>query len=213
MTKLFTVLMVLSLYSCVQEDKKSLPILGRRTVDIKVVNGEEIVDTIYQKVPAFSFTNQDGKEITNEFCKGKIYTADFFFTFCSSICPVTKRNMLELQEAFQDDDRIAFLSHSLAPDHDTPEVLKDYADKLGANTATGQWQFLTGTEEKIYEMAVQSYFIAALKDSTAPDGIDHSGKIILVDTKGRMRGYYEGTDKKEIERLIEEAKELMDEEF
>lgn len=199
-------------FGCVScsEDRK-LPILGRRDAVKKIVDGKEVVDTVYQTVPQFSFLNQDSVVLTNDFVKGKIYTADFFFTTCPSICPKVKKNMLKLQEAYKGDDRISFLSHSLDPDYDTPSILKKYAKDLGVETE--QWQFLTGDRDKIFELSVQAYYVAAVLDAQAPGGINHSGKIILIDTKGRMRGYYEGTKEEQVDQLIKDVEVLLDEEF
>ncbi len=208
MTRILILFALTVSFAC--EKERKLPILGRKEAVVKLVDGQEVTDTIYQTVPKFTYTNQDGQVVTNNTVSGKIYTADFFFTTCTTICPIGKRNMLKLQEAYKDDDRILFLSHSLDPVHDTPAVLKDYAQKLGADTK--QWIFLRGDREKTFELA-NEYLIAAVPDSTAPDGINHSGNIMLIDTEGRMRGFYNGLTEEGIDQLIADIKILMDEEF
>lgn len=196
------------LYSC--GEKRTLPILGQRYAEKNMVDGKEVVDTVYQTVPKFEFLNQDSVIITNSFNKGKIYTADFFFTTCPTICPVVKRHMLKVQEAFLDDDRINFLSHTLDPLNDSPSELKKYRTNLGVKT--DRWQFLTGDRDETFRLS-NLCLVAAVPDLEAPGGINHSGKIILIDTKGRMRGFYEGTNEEEVDKLIEDIKVLLDEEF
>lgn len=195
-------LIACTLFSC---GTKELPIYGRKT---EVINGS---DTVYQNytVPAFSFENQDGKNVTNESLKGKIYCTDFFFTTCRSICPTVNGNLVKVQEAFNGNNDVRFLSHTLDPESDTKEILKDYANKMGADLAT--WDFVTGDESTIYEFAEKHYFITAKKDEAVLDGIDHSGRVILVDKKGRIRGYYDFTEDENVELLVDDIKLLENE--
>lgn len=161
-------------------------------------------------IPNFSFENHDGKVITNEFLKGKIYIADFFFTSCPGICPIMQNQLIRVQKAYEGNENIVFLSHSLDPENDSKEVLKNYADRLGANTQN--WYFVRGTEEQTYKMAGQGgYFISAKADENAPGGIDHSGRFILVDKDGHIRNYYEGTEEEDVDRLINDLKILLKE--
>ncbi|MCP4520558.1 MAG: SCO family protein [Cytophagales bacterium] len=195
---IFALALVSLLVSC---ETKTLPYIDLR----------ETGTGKHYTIPAFSFENWDGQTITNETLKGKIYVADFFFTSCPGICPVMQNQMARVQKEFEGNPNIYFLSHSLDPDNDSKEVLKSYAERLGADTKS--WFFVRGSEEDIYKMAGQGgYFIPVEKNKDAPGGIDHSGRFILVDKSGNIRGkYYEGTDEESVDQLIDDLKTLLEE--
>jgi len=189
--------------------KKKLPILGERSVDVKILNGQEVIDTIYQTVPDFSLTNQDGKIIDQNTINGKIYVADFFFVTCPTICPRMKKNLLTVYEAYKGNPNILFLSHTIDPEHDSVAVLKNFAERLGADSK--QWHFLTGNRDSIYELATHGYYATALPDSTEPGGYVHSGGLILIDKNRRVRGIYDGTSEKDTKTLMEYMELLLNE--
>ncbi len=138
-----------------------------------------------KKVPDFSFVNQDGDTITNEDYLGKVYIAEFFFTTCPSICPVMSRNLVTLQEEFKDSGDFAIASFTIDPEHDTPEVLKQYAETYGVTNPN--WHFLTGDRQEIYELANTGFGIFANADETVPGGFAHSGLFALIDQEGYVR--------------------------
>jgi protein SCO1/2 len=186
-----------------EETKERLPVLG-----LKEVIGE---DSIYHRIADFKLVNQLGDTISQEEIEGKIYIADFFFTSCPTICPKMKRQMLRVYDAYKENDHIIILSHTIDPGHDSVKVLYDFANQLGINHH--KWYFLTGQKDKIYELAQKSYMAVASEDSTAPGGYVHSGAFILVDTKRRIRGYYDGTSEDDVDQLIKDIKILLREEF
>lgn len=192
-----------------KKDKSRLPILGRKETTQKVVEGEEVIDTTYYTVPGFELLNQDSVLTTVDSLGDVIYTADFFFTTCPSICPIIKKKMMALYEAYKDDPRIKFVSISLDPEYDTPSRLTAYAKGLGVYGE--QWQFLTGDKAYIYDLAEQGYMISAFEDEKTPGGIAHSGAITLVDKEGHIRGYYDGTIEEEIQELISDISVLFKE--
>lgn len=196
---------VVLLASCTSRDP--LPILGNRVTETRVVDGKEVVDTIYQTVPDFKLINQDAETVTQELVKNNIYVADFFFTTCPTICPVMKREMIRVHEKFKQRPDIMMLSHTIDPEHDTVEVLKDYANRLGSDGK--QWQFLTGNRDSIYDLAERGYYASAQVDSTEPGGFVHSGGFILVDKNRYVRGIYDGTDPKAVDRLIADIETLI----
>jgi protein SCO1/2 len=196
------------LVSC-DSGKKKLPILGERDWTTRIVDGKEVVDTIYNTIPAFKFVNQNGDTITEKNTSGKIYIADFFFTTCPTICPVMKRQMVKVYQEFKDNPDVMIISHTIDPDHDTPKVLNQFAADLGVSG--NQWQFLTGPKEKIYEIGERSYMSAAREDSTAEGGFIHSGAFVLVDKEKHVRGMYDGTTEEGTERLISDIKTLLEE--
>lgn len=189
-------------------DSKKLPILGYREPITQTIDGETVVDTIYQKIPSFEFLNQDSVLVSNSFFEDGVYIANFFFTHCPSICPTMQRNLLKVYEQYADDDRVKFLSHSIDFKYDHPAILKDYANKLGVTDQ--RWQFVTGTKEAIYGISAD-YMVYTKEDETAPGGYDHSGYFILVDKERHIRGAYDGTNDQQVELLFEELETLLNE--
>jgi protein SCO1/2 len=188
---------------------KKLPIYGERDWVTKTVDGKEVTDTIYNQIPAFSFINQYGDTVTEKATEGKIYVADFFFTTCPTICPVMKKQMIKVYDAYKDNEDVVILSHTIDPDHDTPEVLNKFSKDLGI-TGT-KWQFLTGSKEKIYEIGQNSYMSTAAEDSTADGGFIHSGAFVLIDKDKHVRGMYDGTTEEGTQKLIADLKILLKE--
>ena len=180
-----------------------------------------------KKVPPFEFINQDGDTITNEDYAGKVYVVEFFFTTCPSICPIMSRNLVTLHEEFEGND-FAIASFTIDPEHDTPEVLKEYAKNYGVTNP--DWHFLTGDRQKIYELANTGFGIYANEDETVPGGFAHSGLFALIDKEGYVRSrldqhgnpiiYYRGhidpakpvsdiEETSQIEILIEDINNLL----
>lgn len=183
----------------------------------------ELVDTTVQyisrnhKIADFSFTNQNGKTITQEDYKGKIYVADFFFTTCPTICPIMTDNMVWLQDKIKDNPKVMLLSHSVTPDIDSVPVLKAYAKKKGV--IDSKWNLVTGNKKDIYYIARKSYL--AVKTNTSDELYDmvHTENFILVDAEGRIRGFYNGTNldedvegEKNVTQLLEDINWLSGEE-
>lgn len=203
-TILFFLILIIG-FSCKSETENSssaeLPIMGERYVD-------DNKDTVYHEIADFAFVNQIGDTITNADVAGKIYVADFFFTSCPTICPIMKKEMLRVFEQYQDQPNFKILSHSIDPTHDTQEVLKDYAEKLGVEDAS-TWNFLTGDQEKIFEIGQTSYLTTAMADQAQPGGFLHTGAFLLVDGNGRIRGVYDGTKADQVDRLIADIPKLL----
>lgn len=179
----------------------------------------ELVDTTIQyvsrnhKIADFAFTNQNGKTITQNDYKGKIYVADFFFTTCPTICPIMTDNLTWLQEQIKNDPKVMILSHSVTPDIDSVPVLKAYAKKKGV--IDSKWNMVTGKKEDIYYIARKSYLAVKTTDSKELYDMVHTENFILVDGKGRIRGFYNGTNldkdikgEKNVKQLLEDIKWL-----
>ncbi|KIX21245.1 cytochrome C oxidase assembly protein [Flavobacterium sp. 316] len=168
----------------------------------------ELVDTTIQHIgykhfiADFSFTNQNGKIVTQEDYKDKIYVADFFFTTCPSICPKMTDNMVWLQEKIKDNPKVMLLSHSVTPDIDSVPVLKKYAQEKGV--IDEKWNLVTGNKKDIYYIARKSYL--AVKTGNIDEMYDmvHTENFILVDQKRRIRGFYDGTNLEEVKKLYED---------
>ncbi|WP_353183055.1 SCO family protein [Parapedobacter lycopersici] len=191
---------------CSGSGTEKLPILGSREPVEKEVDGKIVTDTIYHQIPDFQLLNQDSVRISSQLFDNSVYIADFFFTSCPSICPIMQRNLLEVYNEYKGDPRVKFLSHSLDFKHDSPAVLKAYAQKLGVTN--DQWQFVTGTKAEIYGLA-DSYMVYAKEDSNVPGGFDHSGYFLLVDKDKHIRGAYDGTDKAQVELLRSDLEILL----
>lgn len=192
-------LSILLLFSCgdnKQNEKaiNKLPIYGERYYD------ETIHDTVYHVIPEFSLTNQDNEKITNKNLSDKIVVADFFFTSCLTICPKMTSQLKRVAKAIENDNDVIILSHTVDPEIDSVETLKNYAETNGINTK--KWWFLTGDETFIHEHGGQGYLLNVMRDSTAQGGFLHSEKFILLDKKSRIRGIYDGTDTKQVDQLI-----------
>lgn len=183
---------------------QKLPYIGPKEA---ILNSEGNYDTIYHQIPYFEFINQDGKKVTRDDLLGNVYVADFFFVTCPTICPKMTTNMKYVQDNFKDRKDLRFVSITVNPEHDTVEVLREYADMVHANTET--WDFLTGKKEDIYDVALNGFFVSAQKDEVAPGGFLHSQFLVLVDKKGHIRGIFDGTIHKEIKENLSDAIDIL----
>lgn len=189
-----------------------LPYYGPKETILVERDGKMVVDTIFAEVPPFSFTDQYGRPFTEKDVEGKIIVADFFFTRCKTICPRMSAHMQQLQVKLNDDafDDVVFLSHSVDPEHDTPEVLDRYARNLQADSS--RWKFLTGNAVDIYRLGNTGYLLSALEDSTSAEQFVHDGRFVLVDRQHHIRGYYDGTTAAGANELAGDLKMLLKEE-
>jgi len=196
--------------SCSQPyGKNELPVMGRKKVVEKEVNGKVQIDTLDHTIADFAFYDQDSALITNESFKGQIYVSDFFFTSCPTICPKMKKQMLRVYEKFEKTPEVALLSHSIDPTHDNVEVLYDYAEALGVNSS--KWHFVTGDIDAIYNIGEKSYMVTTGEDDQAPGGYIHSGAFLLVDNERRIRGVYDGTVEEQVDVLLSDIDLLLKE--
>jgi protein SCO1/2 len=165
------------------------------------------------KIGEFSFTNQDGQPIGLKDLKGKVFVAEYFFTTCQTICPRMNGQMQRIQQAFKEETNFKILSFTVNPEVDTVEQLKRYAQEHQA--IAGKWHFLTGEKTKLYEAARKYFFL--LKKSEVENQGDvgsdfiHTNNFVLIDREQRIRGYYDGTNPKEVDKLIKDAKLILQE--
>ena len=161
-------------------------------------------------VPKFALTDQDGDEFSHRDLDGKVRIADAFFTSCPTICPVISSQLARVHDrlwAEGIEDRVRILSHTVDPERDTPDRMRRYAERLGADP--GVWKFLTGPKEELYPLLQEGYLLTALASDTAAGGFFHSDQLILVDTQGRLRGTYDGTRTSEVDRMLEDLMGLL----
>jgi protein SCO1/2 len=195
------VVIFISIYTLL--NRKTLPIITPRDVN------PELVDSLVQhigynhKIASFEFTNQNGKKITNKDYGGKIYVADFFFTTCQTICPKMTDNMVWLQNKIKDNPKVKLLSHSVFPDEDTVEVLKKYAKEKGV--IDEKWNLVTANQKEIYKIARQSYLVVKTGKPEELYDMVHTENFVLVDQKGRIRGFYNGLN---IDKTVKGEKNL-----
>lgn len=186
-----------------------LPIYQPAMVSSELVDSTIQYQKKYHKIADFSLINQNGKTITQEDYKDKIYVADFFFTTCQTICPIMTSHMADVQKEIMADDDVMLLSHSVTPKIDTVEQLKRYAIEKGVND--NKWNLVTGDKKQIYELARKSYL--AVKTFGNGDDYDmiHTENFMLIDKKRQIRGFYDGTNTKDIDRLLDDIKILKKE--
>lgn len=172
---------------------------------------------IKAEVPAFSFSDQNGKTITNKDYKGKVYVVEFFFTSCTSICPIMTESMKTVQDKFNANANVGIASFSIDPQFDSPEVLKKYAEER--KITKPQWHLLTGNKDEIFKLANAGFNLYVAQMPDKPDGFEHSGYFALVDKEGFIRSridengnpiiYYDGLKDEDVKMLIEDINKLL----
>ncbi|KFF19438.1 SCO family protein [Flavobacterium hydatis] len=212
--KFFLVLFVfsavtISLFYSALKPKKTLPIFNPADVNPELVDSTMQYKSKYHTIADFSFVNQNGDTITQKDYDGKIYVADFFFTTCGSICPKMTANLADVQKAVLDNPKVKLLSHTVFPETDSIPVLKAYAVKNGV--VDSKWNLVTGDKKEIYTMARKSYLAVKLGRPDQLYDMVHTENFILVDQKRRVRGFYDGTKKEDIQKLIEDINFLCTE--
>jgi len=205
----FSVFMVTVIYSYLNP-KERLPIYNPADVNPRLVDKSILHIRRGHTIADFSLINQNGDTVTQKDYEDKIYVADFFFTRCQTICPIMTNNMAKVQQAFLNDDDVMILSHSVTPVMDSVPVLREYANHKGV--IDKKWNVTTGDKKHIYELARKSYF--AVIDEGGDGGEQdfiHTENFILVDKKRRIRGFYDGTSKEEVDKLIADIRILKKE--
>lgn len=186
-----------------------LPIYQPTMVSTELVDSTLQYKKKYHKIADFSLINQNGKTITQDDYKDKIYVADFFFTTCQTICPIMTDHMAKIQKEIMHDSEVMLLSHSVTPEIDTVAQLKRYAIKKGVNDE--KWNLVTGDKKHIYELARKSYLAVKTAGDGGPFDMVHTENFMLIDKKRQIRGFYDGTLNEEIERLLEDITILKEE--
>ena len=189
--------------------KKVLPIYQPTMVNFEMVDSTLQYQSKYHKIADFSLINQNGDTVTQKDYENKIYVADFFFTTCQTICPIMTDHMVQIQKATLADEEIMLLSYSVTPEIDDVDQLKRYALEKGV--IDKKWNLVTGDKKQIYELARKSYL--AVKTDGNGDEYDmiHTENFMLIDKKRQIRGYYDGTQPDDIEKLLDDIKILKNE--
>ncbi len=208
--KLILVIWVSVSCTTTSKNNEGLPFFNSAELNPEWISSDNPNYEKIHTIPDFEFVNQEGKRVSQETYKGKIYVADFFFTTCPGICPMLEKNMSKLQDAFKNDDNVLLLSHSVTPLKDSVSVLKEYA--IENNVITSKWNLVTGDKNHIYDIARSGYF--ADEDFVKTGDVNafiHTENFVLVDRERRIRGVYNGTLAIEVERLIKHINMLKKE--
>ena len=181
----------------------------------KVVDGKTVTDTVWHRIANIALRNQLNDSVSLDDINGSIIIADYIFTRCPSICPTLTKSMKSLQDAMKmkdlrrriDSSYVRFISFTVDPERDSPDVLKKYADKYGVNHDT--WWFLTGDKKKIYDYALNELKLGLQDGEGVDSNFIHTEKFVLIDKERIVRGYYNGTDTNSMSKLAEDITLLM----
>lgn len=166
-------------------------------------------DTTHHEIPPFYFIDQFNEKITESDVKGKIYVTDFFFTTCKSICPIMSNGLERVYKKFHDRSDVLIISHTVDPETDSVPQLKNYAGLHGVKD--NKWRFVTGEKKQLYELARKGYLLNAEEGDGGEEDFIHTQNFALIDKERHIRGFYDGTDSIEINRLITDMNCLLDE--
>ena len=200
-------------YSFHKTAYKTLPYYGERTLAAQhgestaSGNDKHRLDTVYHTIADFALLDQQGHTITQKDIAGKIYVADYFFANCKSICPKMSNQLERVQARFKNEPAFCILSHTVDPMRDTVAAMATYAKLHGADP--GKWFFLTGDKKELYDLARNSYLAVASKGDGGPEDFIHTEQFALVDKSRHIRGFYDGTDSVEVNRLMADVEQLL----
>ena len=197
---------IISIIYSVLKPVEILPVYQPSAVSAALVSQEIRHQKKYHTISNFSLTNQNGQIVTQDTYKDKIYVADFFFTTCQTICPIMTSNMVELQDKLANNSDVLLLSHTVMPEIDTVAQLKKYAGQKKVNAA--QWNLVTGSKQEIYNLARKQYLVAK-ENPDDPLGLVHTENFVLIDTQKRIRGFYDGTQTQEMDRILHDIEVLQ----
>ena len=194
-----SIIIIYLMYDALKPENK-LPIYQPNMVNPLLVDSSLHRQKKYHTIANFELLNQNGQTVTEKNYEDKIYVADFFFTTCPTICPIMTKNMAELQERILEDDDVMLLSHSVTPQIDSVARLKAYAIEKGVMDS--KWNLVTGDKKQIYELARKSYLAVQDDGDGGPYDMIHTENFILVDKEKRIRGFYDGTNREEVQKLL-----------
>lgn len=194
----------------IQKPKDRLPIINPADLNPALVEDSLERKGMNHTISDFELTDHHGVTRTLDDVEGQILIVDFFFSTCPSICIDMTRNLGRVQEAYLDNPKVRILSHSVQPEFDSVPVLNEYAQSHGVNY--DKWWLLTGDRAQINRLARTSYF-AVMEEGESWDehSFIHTENIIVVDPKGRLRGFYDGTSDVDMDLMISQLRWLLDE--
>ena len=202
----FSIVVITSFYFILQP-KVSLPIYSPSMVSEELVEEDIRYVKKYHSISNFSLTNQNGDLINQEFYQNKIYIADFFFTTCPDICPKMTENMGYLQNELKNQTDVLLVSFSVTPNIDSVSVLRAYADLKGVDDS--KWNLFTGSKKDIYELARKSFLVAKNDGDGGKYDMIQTENFVLIDKENRIRGFYDGTNEVEMNKLLKDVRILQ----
>lgn len=197
---------VVVLVGC-QKPAKELPYIGFHQPIKKEENGKIIIDTLYHTVPNFEFINQDHQKITHKILENNITVVNFIFTSCPTICPKQTKQLQKIQEKTKGLKNYIQLSFTVDPKRDTPEKLKEFGEKYGANFSN--WHFLRAEQNIVYNLGMNGFYLGMGKDNLAEGGFFHSSNLVLIDQNKHIRGMYDSFDETAVEQLLIDINYLL----
>ncbi len=200
---------IISIIYSILKPNRVLPVYEPNMVHTELVDSTVQYVRKYHKIDDFSLINQNGKEVTQKHYEDKIYVADFFFTTCQTICPIMTGHMKEIQDRLKNDNEVLLLSHSVTPQIDSVARLKEYAISKGVDD--NKWNLVTGDKKQIYDLARKSYLAAKSDGDGGRYDMVHTENFVLIDKKKRIRGFYDGTNPEDVDRLIDDIALLKEE--
>ncbi|CAG5078685.1 SCO family protein [Parvicella tangerina] len=212
----FIVIFIIAVISgmwILSEEKRELPIINPVDVNPDLVDPSLQNKGNYHTISDFYLQNQDGIWVDKSILNDKIAVVNYFFATCPGICPLMNGKLAKVYGQFKNSGDVLFLSHTVMPETDTAEALKEYAESYGADSKS--WMFLTGDKSHLYELARKSYLVAPDKDDPnyshgSENDFIHTENVVLIDTKGQIRGMYDGTSDKDMKQLAEDINLLLD---
>lgn len=204
--------MIISYYIMKPSDEKPLPVINPADVNSEMVDEDLMRQGHGHTIGAFSFTDQTGKTFGLKDVKGKVFVAEYFFSTCGTICPRMTEQMERVHYKFKQNKDVAILSFTVDPETDTVAQLAQYAKQHNADAR--QWHFLTGKKEELYKVARRSFFVlkpaAVRNQGDVGSDFIHTNNFVLVDRELHIRGYYDGTDPKDVDRLMRDIERLLE---
>jgi len=184
-----------------------VPYYGDRTLTPQFLSDESpALDTLH-RVGDFQLIDQRGRRVSRAVVDGKIVVASFFYTSCEQLCPTLRSELRRVRSAFEADDRVVILSHTIAPESDSVQVLARYARQNQLDDR--RWLLLTGTRAEIERLASNAYFVELTDSGGKTKGkLLHTETFVLLDGEGRIRGVYDGSLAYDVSRLIEDIRAL-----
>lgn len=188
---------------------RSLPIYGEKVLTGTFTSrmGKQVPDTLFHQIEPFSLTDQQGESVTVLASDTSISVVNFFYTRCATFCRHMNDEMNRVAERFVGNNMVNFYTVTVDTAYDTPETLAGYAKVY--QPGTKKWHFLTAGKDDVYDIARNGFLVDAVQDTTREARFIHSSSLILVDSKRRIRGYYDVNQKKEVDRMIDELKLLL----
>ncbi|MDX9751913.1 MAG: SCO family protein [Flavobacteriales bacterium] len=184
-----------------------LPVYHPRDINPRLVDAEVRDSPGEHRIMDFTLTDHLGNTYTRDSIRGRVLVTDFFFTTCPTICPRMTEQLGRVQAAFRSEPGLLLLSHSVTPEMDSVPVLAAHAAEKGVDPA--RWRLLTGPRKQIYALARRSYFACLDEGDGGLQDFVHTENFVLVDHLGRLRGFYDGTSPKDVDRLIADIPLLL----